>query len=74
MDNLGELLHGFSIAITLPHLALMVIGVLLGILVGEQVIPLVKRVSSGEAVAFLRAEAAGHVFGRLPGDHPDQDA
>ncbi|MFX9703680.1 DUF1427 family protein [Acinetobacter baumannii] len=47
---------------------------LLGILVGEQVIPLVKRVSSGEAVAFLRAEAAEHVFGRLPGDHPDQDA
>ena len=34
MDNLGELLHGFTIAVTVPHLALMVVGVLLGILVG----------------------------------------
>src|SRR5947199_6898111 len=34
MDNLGELLHGFAIAVTVPHLALMLVGVLLGILVG----------------------------------------
>ncbi|MDX5984273.1 XapX domain-containing protein [Sphingomonas echinoides] len=53
--------------------AIALVG-LLGILVGEQMVPLVKRVSSGEAVAFLRAEAAEHVFGRLPGDHLDKDA
>lgn len=34
MDNFDQLLHGFGIAVTLPHLGLMVIGVLLGILVG----------------------------------------
>jgi len=34
MDNIESLLHGFTIAVTLPHLALMLIGVLLGILVG----------------------------------------
>src|SRR3569833_1189039 len=34
MDNLQELLNGFTIEITVPHLALMVVGVLLGILVG----------------------------------------
>jgi hypothetical protein len=32
MDNIESLLHGFTIAVTLPHLALMLIGVLLGIL------------------------------------------
>src|SRR6476659_2167274 len=34
MENLSELFHGFTIAVTVPHLALMVVGVLLGILVG----------------------------------------
>src|ERR1700761_9451635 len=34
MENLQSLLHGFAIAVTVPHLALMVVGVLLGILVG----------------------------------------
>src|SRR5436309_583675 len=34
MDNVESLLHGFTIAITLPHLALMLIRCLLGILVG----------------------------------------
>ena len=34
MENLQSLLHGFTIAVTAPHLLLMVIGVLLGILVG----------------------------------------
>jgi putative tricarboxylic transport membrane protein len=34
MENLELLLHGFTIAITMPHLALMLIGVFLGILVG----------------------------------------
>ena len=30
MDNIESLLHGFTIAVTLPHLGLMLIGVLLG--------------------------------------------
>ena len=34
MENLGALLHGFSVALTPYHLGLMVVGVLLGILVG----------------------------------------
>jgi putative tricarboxylic transport membrane protein len=34
MENFDLLLHGFSIAISVPHIALMVGGVLLGILVG----------------------------------------
>ena len=34
MENFESLLHGFTIALTLPHLLLMVGGVLLGILVG----------------------------------------
>lgn len=53
--------------------AIALVG-LLGILVGEQILPLAKRLSAGEAVAFLRAEAAEHVLGRLPGDHPKKDA
>ena len=34
MDNIASLAHGFSVALTTYHLALMVCGVLLGILVG----------------------------------------
>ena len=34
MENLEALLHGFTIALTLPHIVLMIGGVLLGILVG----------------------------------------
>jgi putative tricarboxylic transport membrane protein len=34
MENVDALMHGFGIAVTVPHLALMVVGVLLGILVG----------------------------------------
>lgn len=42
---------------------------LLGILLGEQVVPLVKRLYAGEPVtAYLREDCARHVMGRLPGD------
>ena len=34
MQNFDLLMHGFSIAISVPHIALMIGGVLLGILVG----------------------------------------
>ena len=48
--------------------AIALIG-LLGILLGEQVVPLAKRVWSGEPVtAYLRTGCAEHVMGRLPGD------
>lgn len=41
---------------------------LLGILVGEQVVPLVKRHFSPQpvSVGWLRQECAPHVFGTLP--------
>lgn len=48
--------------------AIALIG-LLGMLLGEQVVPLAKRVFAGEAVtAYLRTGCAEHVLGRLPGD------
>jgi XapX domain-containing protein len=42
---------------------------LLGILAGEQVVPLARRLVSGDGVsiAWLRAECAPHMFGELPG-------
>ena len=52
--------------------AITLIG-LLGILLGEQLAPLAKRIGAGEAIAFLRAEAAEHVLGRLPGHHRDRE-
>ncbi|PZU10401.1 DUF1427 family protein [Sphingomonas sp.] len=47
--------------------AIALIG-LLGILLGEQIAPLAKRLGSQDgAVAYLKDECAKHVFGRLPG-------
>ncbi|QJU58770.1 XapX domain-containing protein [Sphingomonas sp. AP4-R1] len=47
--------------------AIALIG-LLGILVGEQAAPLLKRIGSRDtAVAYLRDHSARHIFGRLPG-------
>jgi XapX domain-containing protein len=42
---------------------------LFGILVGEQVIPVVRHILSGDAtaVAATRAQTLEHVFGELPG-------
>jgi XapX domain-containing protein len=42
---------------------------LLGILLGEQLLPVAKRLLAGQpfAVALLRADCAQHIFGRLPG-------
>lgn len=41
---------------------------LMGILLGEQLVPIAKRMLSGEpvSVAFLRRECAPHVLGELP--------
>lgn len=43
---------------------------LLGILVGEQIVPVAKQVINGHslAAAWRQAKCASHVFGMLPGD------
>jgi len=48
---------------------------LLGILVGEQVIPVAKRMVEGShlAAAWRQAQCTSHIFGRLPG-HNEQVA
>jgi XapX domain-containing protein len=47
---------------------------LLGILVGEQVIPVGKQVLSGSTfhVAWRDSKCTSHVFGMLPGRHADK--
>ena len=44
---------------------------LLGILVGEQVIPVAKRMVEGShlAAAWRQAQCTQHIFGSLPGRH-----
>jgi len=61
MDNIESLLHGFTIAVTLPHLALMLIGVLLGILVG--VLPGLGAPNFGTPARRTQAPAAGVLAG-----------
>ncbi|WP_342249115.1 DUF1427 family protein [Sphingomonas sp. OTU376] len=53
--------------------AIALIG-LLGILLGEQLVPIAKRIVSGkEVVAFVRTDCAEHVLG-LPVGKPKDDA
>jgi len=49
---------------------------LLGILVGEQVIPVSKQLISGNgfATAWRQAQCAPHIFGLLPGRRTDTAA
>src|SRR5215813_9856297 len=74
MDNVESLLHGFTIAITLPHLALMLIGVLLGILVGvlpglgapngvSLLLPLTFGMQPVSAIILLSSMYWGALFG-----------
>ncbi len=45
---------------------------LLGILAGEQIVPLIKRIAAGQGVAeFVRSDCREHVLGQLPGDKRD---
>lgn len=46
---------------------------LLGILAGEQIIPVATRIVSGEglAAAWRQAKCTSHMFGMLPGSHAD---
>jgi XapX domain-containing protein len=42
---------------------------LLGILLGEQALPIARRLMEGTSVAdYVRTDCAEHVLGRLPGD------
>ncbi|HKF08292.1 MAG TPA: tripartite tricarboxylate transporter permease [Xanthobacteraceae bacterium] len=74
MDNIESLLHGFTIAITLPHLALMLVGVLLGILVGvlpglgapngvSLLLPLTFGMQPVSAIILLSSMYWGALFG-----------
>lgn len=51
---------------------------LLGILLGEQIVPLARRAMASEPVStMLRRDCAAHLFGALPGHHgapPRRDA
>ena len=49
---------------------------LLGILVGEQVMPVGKQLLSGSSIAaaWRQARCAPHIFGLLPGRHVDARA
>ena len=74
MENLQSLLHGFTIAVTAPHLMLMVIGVLLGILVGvlpglgapngvSLLLPLTFGMQPVSAIILLSSMYWGALFG-----------
>ena len=74
MDNLQSLLHGFTIALSLQHLMLMVIGVLLGILVGvlpglgapngvSLLLPLTFGMQPVSAIILLSSMYWGALFG-----------
>jgi len=49
---------------------------LLGILIGEQAVPVGKQILSGSglAAAWRQAQCAPHIFGLLPGRHTDTAA
>jgi XapX domain-containing protein len=47
---------------------------LLGILAGEQIVPVAKQIVGGQglAAAWRQAKCAPHMFGMLPGRHADE--
>ena len=48
---------------------------LLGILLGEQIVPIAKRLAAGRPVSeFVRTDCADHVLGELPGGHRNAGA
>ena len=48
---------------------------LLGILAGEQIVPIAKRLISGQGLSlgWLQRECGEHVFGALPARQPSDD-
>jgi len=72
----GGLLVGMIYAlinIRSPAPPLVALVGLLGILVGEQIIPVGKQMLSGSTfrVAWQDSKCTSHVFGMLPGRHAD---
>jgi TctA family transporter len=74
MGNFDLLMHGFSIAISVPHIALMIGGVLLGILVGvlpglgapngvSLLLPLTFGMAPVSAIILLSSIYWGALFG-----------
>src|ERR1043166_9858665 len=74
MENISLLLRGFTIAVTMPHLALMAVGVLLGILVGvlpglgapngvSLLLPLTFGMQPVSAIILLSSMYWGALFG-----------
>jgi XapX domain-containing protein len=59
-----------------PAPPLIALAGLLGILIGEQIIPVSKQMLSGSSFlgACHDAKCASHLFGMLPGRHPDAAA
>ncbi len=59
-----------------PAPPMIALAGLLGILLGEQIIPLAQRIMTKDDVAqFVMTECRDHVLGRLPGDaHDTRDA
>jgi XapX domain-containing protein len=47
---------------------------LLGILAGEQIVPVARQIVAGQglAAAWRRAKCAPHMFGLLPGRHAEE--
>lgn len=53
--------------------AIALVG-LLGILLGEQIVPIARKaIAGGSVIAFVRTDCAHHVAGPLPGAHTDCD-
>ncbi len=74
MENFGELMHGFGVALTPYHIALMIMGVLFGILVGvlpglgapngvTLLIPLTFSMEPVSAIILLASMYWGALFG-----------
>ena len=74
MENLGNLMHGFAIAMSFQHIVLMLIGVLLGILVGvlpglgapngvSLLLPLTFGMQPVSAIILLSSMYWGALFG-----------
>ncbi len=74
MDELGNLLHGFAVALTLPNLGFMLVGILLGVLIGVLpglggangvaiLLPLTFSMSPTSAIIMLSCIYWGALFG-----------
>ncbi|HMN63734.1 MAG: tripartite tricarboxylate transporter permease [Burkholderiaceae bacterium] len=74
MDEIGNLFHGFAVALTLPNLGFMLVGILLGVLIGVLpglggangvaiLLPLTFSMSPTSAIIMLSCIYWGALFG-----------